>query len=65
MAASSKSGNWVKSSTCESSACLEVNVGQDTVGMRDSTKPDKVLEVDRSYWIPFVKGLRAGEFTLD
>jgi len=55
---------FLKSAGCEAGACVEVAVG-DTVLVRNSDKPDKVLAFSREEWRTFVEGVRLGEFAVD
>jgi len=56
--------NWLKSSRCGSSACVEVaKVDDDQYLVRDSKNPDVMpLSFTADDWTAFVEGVSAGEF---
>lgn len=51
---------WRRSSFCGAGGnnCVEVAVGDETVAVRNSQDPTRVLEVSRSEFAKFVAGLR-------
>ena len=56
---------WITSSYCPSSACVEVLITADTVSVRDSKNreiPAMVYTADE--WRQFVSGVKDGEFDL-
>lgn len=59
---------WIKSSKCESSACVEVAVegGRtvDSVSVRNSKVPGEVVWFTPDEWMAFIVGVKAGEFDL-
>jgi hypothetical protein len=57
----SPSNGWMKSSRCDSGACVEVLLGDTVVGVRNSTSPAGAnLWFGREQWQAFVADLRAG-----
>jgi hypothetical protein len=55
---------WQRSSYCGNNGCIEIAVEHDQIIVRDSKKPRKALAFDRSDWLPFTTGVKAGEFDL-
>jgi len=54
---------WVRSSFCSSSACVEVARADELVFLRDSKQPDRVpLEFTSAEWAAFLAGARRGDF---
>jgi hypothetical protein len=52
-----------KSSLCGTSACVEVAIEPDRVGVRDSEDPaGPVLSFSPAEWSVFLAGVKAGEF---
>jgi len=56
---------WRKSSRCESSACVEVAIGDGDVEVRNSTDPATTLTFSPDEWAVFIAGVKAGEFDGD
>jgi hypothetical protein len=57
-------GRWIKSSYTETN-CVEVNIGQGGVAMRDSKHPTgPVLTFTLGEWQAFLSGAKDGEFDL-
>lgn len=52
---------WIKSSRCDSNACLRMWPGSLTVWVQDSTRPGEVLSVSRLAFRAFVASVRRGE----
>jgi hypothetical protein len=56
---------WLKSSFCGDSACLEVaDVGGGLVAVRDSKNPLAYLTFTKVCWNNFVESIESGELTL-
>jgi hypothetical protein len=54
---------WVKSSFCASTACVEVAQTENRVLVRDSKQPGRVpLEFTTAEWAAFLAGARRGDF---
>ncbi|WP_212845431.1 DUF397 domain-containing protein [Catellatospora sp. IY07-71] len=54
---------WVKSSYCDSSACVEVALAGQEIAVRDGKNPQgPVLRFSRQEWQTFVAGVGAGDF---
>ena len=57
---------FVRSSYCDSSACLEVaDAAEDEVVIRNSVAQDYVVLATRQEWAAFIKGVKAGEFDFE
>jgi hypothetical protein len=57
------SPQWIRSSVCDSSACIEVSFSPDDVLIRDSKDPaGPLLRFDLDEWQAFRLGLLAGDF---
>lgn len=57
---------FVRSSYCDSSACIEVaDAADDEVVIRNSVAHDFVILATRDEWARFVQGVKAGEFDFD
>lgn len=55
---------WQRAGRCDSGSCVEVNLRDDAVGVRDSKDPHgPVLWCTRAEWEDFVAGIEAGDFT--
>jgi hypothetical protein len=55
--------DFVRSSHCHSSSCVEVCRGEETVLVRDGKDPDgPVLRFTLEEWRAFVLGVKADEF---
>jgi hypothetical protein len=57
-----RSTAWRRSSACEHTACVEVQVDWSTVRVRNSRHPDLMVEFTFDEWEAFLRGARAGEF---
>lgn len=55
---------WRRSTRCGSGSCAEVVVESGRVLVRNSRRPDVVVEFDRDEWTAFLAGAEAGEFQL-
>jgi hypothetical protein len=56
-------GKWITSTRCDSGACVQVKLLDDTVSMRDSKCADgPVLRFSAGSWTDFLAGVRAGDF---
>jgi hypothetical protein len=57
--------DWIKSTRCADSACVEVaRVGDDLIGLRDSKRVEQpFLRFDQAAWSAFVEGIKAGDFS--
>lgn len=54
---------WVRSTRCETSACVEVAFVDSGIAVRDSKDPDgPILKFALYQWEAFMSGLVAGEF---
>lgn len=53
---------WVKSSRCEQGNCVEVNVGDDMVLMRNTEAPCVAIVISVPEWVEFVAAAKRGEF---
>lgn len=56
---------WIKSSYCNTSTCVEVMIEENTVAVRDSKNralPALVYSLDE--WQQFVAGVKDGQFDL-
>jgi len=54
---------WIRSSKCDASGCVEIGALDATILIRDSTEPSlTLLTVSRVTWQDFVSALRAGVF---
>lgn len=57
-------GKWVRSTACNSGACIEVQHQPDGgVLIRNSTDPAVVLEATAAEWAAFLASVHAGDFT--
>lgn len=55
--------DWRRSTRCSSeSACVEVAIEPGRVQMRNSQRPDAVVEFDADEWATFLNGVTEGEF---
>ena len=56
---------WIRSSQCDTAACVEVNVDHEAqvVGIRSSEDPTKVVTFTMAEWDAFVAGATEGDFT--
>jgi hypothetical protein len=56
------SPTWVRSSRCESNACVEVaQIGED-VALRDSKNPDQHLLLSKAAWSAFIGAIKDGSY---
>ena len=56
---------WLKSSFCEASSCVEVNLSGPVVFVRDSKdREGPVLCFTRQEWTAFLDGAKGGDFDL-
>jgi hypothetical protein len=55
---------WVKSWYCDSGACVEVQMTNRGMSIRNSTQPDVTVLCTMDEWDAFLKGVEAGQFTL-
>lgn len=54
---------WRVSTFCDSGSCVEIALGQNLVGMRDSkNSAGSPLVFEAKEWLEFVSGVRNGEF---
>ena len=54
---------WMRSSFCESNACMEVNDTEEgVVILRSSEVPDLTLPISTEEWEAFKAGVKAGDF---
>jgi hypothetical protein len=56
---------FVKSTKCETGACVEVALGEDRALVRNSTQPGTVNEFPKEMWEGFVAAVRQGTFDFD
>jgi Domain of unknown function (DUF397) len=55
--------NWVKSSFCSDTACVEVSASASDVLVRDGKHRDQpLLRFSQAEWHDFLDGIVAGEF---
>ena len=55
--------DWRKSGRCDSSACVEVAVDEDRIGVRDGKDPNgAVLWFSLEEWTAFMDGISHGDF---
>jgi hypothetical protein len=54
-------GAWRRSSRCEAIECVEVRLGNDRIGVRDSAS-GQAIEVPQPAWRAFCAGIKAGDF---
>ncbi len=60
-----RSALWRRSTRCSSSGCVEIAVTEVGVHVRDSKNAaSPVLSYDRTEWLAFIEGVKAGEFDL-
>lgn len=43
-------------------ACVEVNIKEDVVIVRNSRKPEVIIEYTKEEWSVFIEGVKGGEF---
>lgn len=55
---------WHRSSACGHTACVEVQFERAVVRVRNSQRPDQMVEFTNDEWAAFMRGARAGEFEL-
>jgi hypothetical protein len=55
---------WRKATNCASGACVEVAFTQSFVHVRDSNKPNMVLDFTYDEWEAFTEGAKLGEFDI-
>ncbi|MFI5915429.1 DUF397 domain-containing protein [Dactylosporangium sp. NPDC051541] len=60
--AKEQSLDWRKSSLCEAGNCIEVAWADTEILIRDSQRPEQVLQVSRSDWDAFASGVARGDF---
>lgn len=53
---------WKRSSRCSDSACVEVARHGDVVRVRNSSRPDRVIEFSGDEWTVFREAFLRGEF---
>jgi hypothetical protein len=53
---------FVRSSFCDSSACLEAASDGERVFLRSTEAPDFWIVLTRNEWEAFIQGARAGDF---
>ena len=53
--------NWIKSSTCADSACVEVSIVEDLVYVKNDLDATEVCFTINE-WAEFIEGVRRGEF---
>ena len=54
--------NWRTSSRCDTGSCVAVALEPDRVLVRNSQRPDVVVEFDTKEWAAFIHGAKEGEF---
>lgn len=60
-----RAGKWRKSSFSNTGSCVEVALGSEQIGVRDSKDPNgPSLTFTQAEWRAFVLGVRDGEFDL-
>jgi hypothetical protein len=58
-------GAWRKSSFCQNSECAEVAAQDGEILLRSSRKPEHVVRLTDTEWQALVRGIQAGEFSID
>lgn len=53
---------WVKSTKCDTTSCVEVNVEDDQVQVRQTDDPETVIAFTPQAWGEFLARVNAGEF---
>jgi hypothetical protein len=53
---------WRRSSFCASGACAEIKIDGDIVFLRNSQRPEFMIELTRAEWETLKKAVIAGEF---
>ena len=53
---------WRTSSSCDTGTCVAVVIEPDRVLVRNSQRPDVVVEFDAAEWTAFINGAKEGEF---
>lgn len=59
-----KNNGFRKSMYCGIGACVEVKIGERTVAVRQSLRPDKIVKFTRKEWAVFLTGVNRGEFSI-
>ncbi|OGN14319.1 MAG: hypothetical protein A3J47_01740 [Candidatus Yanofskybacteria bacterium RIFCSPHIGHO2_02_FULL_43_22] len=59
-----KNDGFRASMFCGIGACVEVKIGKRAVAVRQSSKPDKIVNFSRKEWAAFLKGVKGGEFNI-
>lgn len=55
---------WIKSSFCDSSACIEV-ARVNGIAIRNTSEPEDVIVASEEEWAKFLLGAKAGDFDLE
>lgn len=55
---------WKRSTYCDTQTCVEVAIDGDTVYVRNSNQPNKVVTFTREEWDVFRAGINDGEFAV-
>ena len=55
---------WIKSGRCDTANCAEVSIGDASVAIRNSDKPDQYIVFSILDWHTFIEGVKAGEFNV-
>jgi len=53
---------WIKSGRCDTANCVEASLGDTSVAIRNSDKPDQYNVFTIAEWRTFIEGVKAGEF---
>lgn len=53
---------WIRSTFCESDACVEATTEGGYVALRPSDLPALEVRFTRQEWAAFVKGVKSGQF---
>jgi hypothetical protein len=56
--------DWIRSSFCEATNCVEVKDIGTTVLLRDTVVPEAFVIIGQRDWADFIQGVKAGEFDL-
>jgi hypothetical protein len=58
----SQGPTWRKSGRCANNGCIEAAWGEGTVKIRNSTVPDRIIEIDVGAWIAFIHAVKSDVF---
>jgi hypothetical protein len=55
---------WVKSSTCDSGGCVEVNRTEGSIYVRSTQHENRMVWFTPEEWKRFIEGAKRGEFDI-